>query len=148
VLLLVGGTGLLGGRIADTLHEREVTYRALLRDGADASALRGAEIVRGDLQRPETLPPAVEGVDTVITTATSIGRRLGGDKRVSVEGVDVKGNEALVGAAEQSGVAPGAAGLRYRSASHGNRTAVDSRVHRRRRPRRLSGRRIPGARLH
>jgi NADH dehydrogenase len=105
MLLLVGGTGLLGGRIAAKLHERGVAYRALVRDGTDVSALRGAEIVRGDLQRPETLAPAVTGVDTVITTATSIGRRLTGDKRVSVEGVDIKGNEALVDAAEHSGVA-------------------------------------------
>lgn len=105
MLLLVGGTGLLGGRIAHKLHERGVAYRALVRDDTDASGLAGAEIVRGDLQRPETLRPAVNGVDTVITTATSIGRRLGGDKRVSVERVDMKGNEALVEAAESSGVA-------------------------------------------
>ena len=104
MLLLVGGTGLLGGRIADKLHERGVAFRALVRDGSDASALRGAEIVRGDLQQPETLRAAVEGIDTVITTATSIGRRLGGDKRVSVDGVDVRGNESLIDAAETARV--------------------------------------------
>ena len=104
VLLLVGGTGLLGGRIAGKLHERGVAYRALVREGSDASALQGAEITRGDLQQPNTLHAAVDGVGTVVTTATSIGRRLGGDKRVSIDGVDIRGNEALIEAAEQAGV--------------------------------------------
>jgi NADH dehydrogenase len=104
VILLVGGTGLLGGRIAEKLHERGIPYRALVRDGTDASSLNGAEIVRGDLQRPETLPAALAGVTTVVTTATSIGRRLAGDKRASVEGVDLRGNEALIDAAERAGV--------------------------------------------
>jgi uncharacterized protein YbjT (DUF2867 family) len=43
-------------------------------------------------------------VTTVVTTATSIGRRLAGDKRASVEGVDLRGNEALIDAAERAGV--------------------------------------------
>ena len=103
MVLLVGGTGLLGSRIGERLHERGVEYRALVREGSDASKLHGAEVVRGDLQRPATLPEALAGVRTVITTATSIGRRLGGDKRVSIEAVDVRGNEALIEAAERAG---------------------------------------------
>jgi uncharacterized protein YbjT (DUF2867 family) len=51
-LLLVGGTGLLGGRIAGRLAERGVPFRALVRPGTDASALVAlAEIYFGGPQR-------------------------------------------------------------------------------------------------
>ncbi len=105
-LLLVGGTGLLGGRIAGRLAERGVPFRALVRPRTDASPLvdLGAEVVRGDLTRPDTLPPAVEGMTTVITTANAIAALLAGAKDVSMDSVDRRGNEALIRAAEAAGV--------------------------------------------
>jgi uncharacterized protein YbjT (DUF2867 family) len=105
-LLLVGGTGLLGGKIAERLAQRDVPFRALVRPQTDASVLEalGAEIVRGDLTEPGTLPPALAGIRTVVTTANAIGRVLGGEKGLSIETVDRRGNEALVRAAEAAGV--------------------------------------------
>ena len=104
MILLVGGTGLLGSRIAAKLRERGVAFRALIRDGSDAAGIAGGEAVRGDLHRADTLAPAVADVTTVITTANSIARRLGGDKSVSISATDIAGNENLIDAAERAGV--------------------------------------------
>lgn len=95
---------MLGGKIAARLADRGIPFRALVRSGTGAPASRGAETVPGDLHDASTLPAALAGVDTVITTVTSIGRRLGGDKSVSIERTDVHGNENLVRAAETAGV--------------------------------------------
>jgi uncharacterized protein YbjT (DUF2867 family) len=107
VILLVGGTGELGGRIARRLGARGAAFRALVRPGHDASALRalGAETAVGDLRDRSSLDAAVSGADTVITTVTSIGRALAGERGASIGEVDVKGNANLVDAAEAAGVA-------------------------------------------
>jgi NADH dehydrogenase len=60
----------------------------------------GAEPVLGDLNDPPTLAPALDGVDTVITTATA-GSRGGAD---TPESVDLAGNRSLLDAARQAGV--------------------------------------------
>lgn len=106
MILLVGGTGDLGGRIASRLARRGVPMRALVRPASDASRLAaiGVEVVRGDLTDPSSLPPALDGVGTVVSTANSLARMLGGDRSVSIQAVDQAGNAALVRAAEQAGV--------------------------------------------
>jgi NADH dehydrogenase len=104
-VLLCGGTGALGSAVASGLAERGVGFRALVRPGTDGSALQqlGAHLVVGDLTDPGSLPAAVDGVETVVTTATAIGRLLGGAKNLSIAGVDEKGNAALIDA-ERAGV--------------------------------------------
>jgi len=106
VILLVGATGELGSRIATRLNERAEAFRALARPSTDARPLEemGAEVVRGDLRERGSLPPAVSGVRTVITTATAISRALAGDPAATIEGVDVRGNANLVEAAQSAGV--------------------------------------------
>ncbi len=71
-LLLVGGTGLLGGKIAERLAARDVSFRALVRPQTDASRLTslGADVVRGDLTDRPSLPAALAGVTTVLTRRT------------------------------------------------------------------------------
>jgi uncharacterized protein YbjT (DUF2867 family) len=105
-LLLCGGTGDLGGRIAARLAERRIPFRALVRPGSDPAALRarGAELAVGDLTDPASLDRALAGVRTVVTTANAIGRRLAGAKDVSIDRVDRDGNAALIRAAEAAGV--------------------------------------------
>jgi NADH dehydrogenase len=105
VVLLAGGTGLLGSRIAARLHERGQRFRALVRPASDASELEalGAEIVRGDLRDADSLRPAVEGVRIVVTTVTAVSRVLAGEK-TSLREIDVTGNANLVRAAEEAGV--------------------------------------------
>jgi uncharacterized protein YbjT (DUF2867 family) len=105
-LLLCGGTGDLGGRIAARLAERRIPFRALVRPGSDPAALRalGAELAVGDLTDPASLDRALAGVRTVVTTANAIGRRLAGAKDVSIDRVDRDGNAALIRAAEAADV--------------------------------------------
>jgi uncharacterized protein YbjT (DUF2867 family) len=106
VILLVGGTGELGGRIARRLSAREVPFRALVRPSSDASELAalGAVSVAGDLRDRGSLERALEGVEVVITTVTAIGRALGGERGATIRDVDLYGNANLIDAAEAAGV--------------------------------------------
>jgi NADH dehydrogenase len=105
MILLCGGTGELGGRIARLLHERGRAFRVLVRPQTDGSGLAAlGEVVQGDLRSSESLLPALDGVVTVVTTANAIGRKLAGQKDLSIDQVDHEGNANLVAAAETSGV--------------------------------------------
>ncbi len=106
LILLVGGTGALGGRIAGRLAAHGLRFRALVRPGTDATSLEtlGAEVVRGDLRDRGSLDRATAGVTTVITTAHSLDRLMAGRKDVSIATVDRDGNRNLVEAAEAAGV--------------------------------------------
>ncbi len=75
--------------------------RALVRPTSNAAALEalGIAVVRADLTDPPSLVPALDGVDTVVTTANAIGRLLAGDRSVSIDAVDRDGNAVLVHAA-------------------------------------------------
>jgi uncharacterized protein YbjT (DUF2867 family) len=104
--LLVGGTGLLGGRVAAALAEAGVDLRVVVRPGRDGQALSalGAQLCTGDLRDPASLSAACAGIDTVVTTANVIGRHLKGDREVgSIADVDRAGNAALITAAETAG---------------------------------------------
>jgi len=70
-ILVTGATGKVGSRFVSRLLTKGYDIRILVRDAAKASALveRGAEVVVGDLNRADTLPPAVKGVDAVIHIA-------------------------------------------------------------------------------
>ena len=107
MILLVGGTGELGRRIAGRLSAREAPFRALVRPGSDASELEalGGVSVAGDLRDRGSLKRALEGVDLVITTVTAIGRALAGERRATIRDVDLHGNANLIDAAEAAGAA-------------------------------------------
>lgn len=106
MILLVGATGDLGGRIARQLCSGGHEVRCLVRPNTNDSPLRalGAEIARGDLTEPASLGPACQGVETVIATATAISRRLQGRSRASIRDVDEVGMGHLINAAEAAGV--------------------------------------------
>jgi uncharacterized protein YbjT (DUF2867 family) len=106
MLLLCGGTGQLGGAIADRLVARGVPWRALVRPRTDGSALKrlGVPVARGDLTDLPSLDDALQGVDTVVTTANALGRLLAGATDVSIDAVDGQGNANLVSAAVRAGV--------------------------------------------
>ena len=106
MILLVGGTGLLGFKIAERLARRGLPFRALVRPGTSPSELEslGAEIARGDMRAAPSLGVAMDGVDTVISTANAIGRVLGGGTDLTIRSVDELGNANLVTAAEAAGV--------------------------------------------
>lgn len=66
-VLVTGATGNTGSMLVPALLEEGVDVRAFVRDASKAESLKekGSEIVVGDLDRPETIPPAVEGVDRI-----------------------------------------------------------------------------------
>jgi uncharacterized protein YbjT (DUF2867 family) len=98
-VLVVGATGLVGGKAARLIAQRGHRVRALVREGSDANPLReaGIEVVRGDITKPETLPSALRGVQAVVTTAYGYARRRRGD---SLSSVDDAGNRHLIAAAK------------------------------------------------
>lgn len=102
MILLVGSTGSLGGRIARELLGRGEPLRILVRPGSSWEALKeaGAEVVHGDLKDPESVARAVAGAKVVVTTANS-AKRSGDD---DVESVDRRGNRTLIDAARAAGV--------------------------------------------
>ena len=56
-VLVVGGTGMLGGQVVAELLSRGDRVRALVRPSSDARPLEraGAEIARGDMMDPASL---------------------------------------------------------------------------------------------
>lgn len=106
MILVMGGTGDLGGRIVRRLVDDGPPVRCVVRAGSDGSGLRaiGAEVVTGDLIDPNSLRVACEAVDTVVASATVIGRRLAGAKRPRIREADERGMASLIEAAEAAGV--------------------------------------------
>lgn len=62
MILVTGATGNVGAELVRTLSERGEQVRALVRDPAKAAFAPGVEAVTGDLNRPETLTDALDGV--------------------------------------------------------------------------------------
>ncbi|MEU2103114.1 NAD(P)H-binding protein [Nocardia sp. NPDC019255] len=63
MILVTGATGNVGAELVRTLSGSGEQVRALVRDPAKAVLPPGAEPVTGDLNRPETLADALDGVD-------------------------------------------------------------------------------------
>lgn len=70
-ILVTGATGKVGSRFVPRIIAKGHNVRILVRDEAKASALvkLGAEVVVGDLNNADTLPPAVNGMEAVIHIA-------------------------------------------------------------------------------
>ena len=106
MILVVGATGELGGRVVRRLRENDEKVRALVRPQTNDRQLvaQGAEVAHGDLTAPQSLAAACEGVDTIVATATAIARRLSSAGGPSIKEVDEIGMAALVDAAQSAGV--------------------------------------------
>jgi uncharacterized protein YbjT (DUF2867 family) len=102
MILVVGATGNLGGRVARMLLAQGQPVRILVRPQSDYQLLAdaGTQVVLGDLKEPDSLDAACQGVETVITTANSAAR--GGED--TVQTVDLEGNRHLIDAAKAAGV--------------------------------------------
>jgi len=65
MILVTGGTGLIGGEVLRRLSQAGVPARALTRDLKKARKHSGITWVAGDLGKPNTLPSAFEGAETL-----------------------------------------------------------------------------------
>ena len=114
MVLVVGATGIVGGMIARRLLEEGKDVRILVRHNSPSEQLAregratsaeeligaGTHPVYGDLRDRASLDAAVQGVETVISTANSAGR--GGED--NPQSVDLEGNRNLIEAAQDAGV--------------------------------------------
>jgi uncharacterized protein YbjT (DUF2867 family) len=114
MIVVIGATGIVGGMITRQLLERGKEVRILVRRDSPSSQLvqqglatsaeslieAGAQPVHGDLRDRASLDAAVDGVETVISTANS-AMRGGADNPQSV---DLEGNRNLIKAARDASV--------------------------------------------
>ena len=114
MILVVGATGSLGGRITRGLLAQGKDVRIFVRHNSPSEELAkqgrantvqslldaGAQPGWGDLKDRDSIAAAVEGVDTVIVTATTT-QRWGED---NLEAVDRKGMLDLIEEARRAGV--------------------------------------------
>lgn len=75
-VLVLGATGYVGGRLVPALLGEGRRVRVLARDPSRLAGRtweRRVEVFRGDVLRPETLPPAFDGIDTIYYLVHSMG---------------------------------------------------------------------------
>jgi NADH dehydrogenase len=98
--LVTGAGGFVGTHLVRRLLEVGGRVRAMVRDGARLPD--GVERVTADLTRPETLGPALDGVEVVYHTA-AITANLKEPYRGAYDRVNRQGTEDLVAAAARAG---------------------------------------------
>ncbi|MFQ5926581.1 MAG: SDR family oxidoreductase [Terriglobia bacterium] len=100
--LLTGATGFVGSHMVEVLRAAGQSVRCLVRsrEKAKKQGLSEAELVEGDILRPETLPPAFAGVEKVIHLVGIILER----GQQTFERVHYEGTRNLLAAAKQAGV--------------------------------------------
>jgi len=87
MILVLGATGSIGSLVVEEALRQGHAVRALVRNPTKARQLPPyAEVVVGDVTRPETLLPALEGVDAIVLTLGSDGAG-----KVAAETVDYGG---------------------------------------------------------
>lgn len=101
-VLVVGGTGHLGGQVVSKLLQQGKDVHALARPASDTARLveQGVRIVPGDMLDLDSLVRAMDGVDAVVTTAAGYTRHTKGDGA----DIDTVGNANLAQAAATAGV--------------------------------------------
>jgi uncharacterized protein YbjT (DUF2867 family) len=105
-VLVVGSTGFLGMEICRQLVNSGKNVKALVRSTSDPEKIKalqrmGVETREGDLKNTVSIIKAMDGIDSVISTASSTLSRQEGD---SIESVDENGQLNLVQAATDGGV--------------------------------------------
>ncbi len=102
MIAVAGSTGYIGSLLCHRLREDEVEVRALARHPERAGELKqaGCEVRQADVLEPETLAPALEGVDVAYYLVHSMGRGSDGDFAER----DHRGAESFAAAAAAAGV--------------------------------------------
>jgi len=90
-VLVTGGSGFVGGHLAEALAARGDTVRCIVRSGSDTTVLQqaGVEIIRSGLDDTAAIRDALAGVDTVFHVAGALAERRPGElQRVNVQLTD------------------------------------------------------------
>lgn len=101
MILIAGGTGLLGTQIVRLLSDRGLQLRVMTRDPRSAQRMSGGniEIVAGAVQDSDAMERAVTGARVVISAIHGFA----GTGDSSPRTVDLRGNSALIAAAQRHG---------------------------------------------
>lgn len=102
MIAVAGATGYVGGKLCAHLREQGEDVRALARHPDSSPELEeiGCEVRRADVLEPDTLGPALEGVDVAYYLVHSMGRGSDGDFARR----DKEGAENFAAAAAEAGV--------------------------------------------
>jgi uncharacterized protein YbjT (DUF2867 family) len=103
MILITGGTGFVGREVVRELLARGYRVRVLARrpeHAVDPQKNSALEIVPGDVLKPETLPPALAGVKTVIHLVGIIAET----PRVTFEQAHTEATRNVLAAAKRAGV--------------------------------------------
>lgn len=107
MILVSGGTGMVGSAIAKELLRRGEKIAVLGRDASKIRQRLGTEVEarEGDVRKPETLANAFDGIDTVVNAVQFPGSPVESrSKGFTFEEVDLKGTRHQVDAAKRAGV--------------------------------------------
>jgi uncharacterized protein YbjT (DUF2867 family) len=101
MIVVAGGTGLLGTRLVPLLAGQDLAVRVLTRNPDRAEHLTGpgVEAVRGDVRDPGSIRQALRGASIVVSAVHGFA----GPGRVSPASVDRAGNANLISAAAREG---------------------------------------------
>jgi len=103
-VLVTGGSGQIGGAVAQALLERGDEVRCLVRDPERTGNLAGlaVECVVGDVTLPDSLPAAVEGMDAVVHAAGVVS--FWTPRQALQQQVNLEGTRHMLDAAVAAGV--------------------------------------------
>lgn len=107
MILVSGGTGLVGSAITDELLRRSERVAVLGRSAEHIRARFGdaVEAREGDVRDPATLGAAMQGIETVVNAVQFPGSPIENrGKGFTFEEIDLKGTRHQVDAAKQAGV--------------------------------------------
>lgn len=108
MILLIGSTGRLGSEICQLFKEKKIPARAMIRNTIPEEKRNeltnlGLQLVEGDLRDSLTFKKALKGVNTVISTVSSMPFAYAPGEN-DILSVDEKGMINLVDAAKKAGV--------------------------------------------
>jgi uncharacterized protein YbjT (DUF2867 family) len=77
MLLVTGATGTIGRPLIDALVNQGAKVRAVTHDSQAANLPAGVEVVEGDLSRPDTIAPFLDGVSALFLHPRAVGLAAG-----------------------------------------------------------------------